>query len=301
MLHLNVDDLIFLSNAKGKLLLLGAWRAHKDDALRTARRISVLKLQNAVDLLDDTHLRLAALKLGDEATADILNTSDLQVVLKNGVAGDSRTLLLILNAAEARLDLLAGKVAHDGVKRGLILLVKQDELIRNDTHLLQSNSLGLGTRETFNNPALLAGFHLFNLLAHKFDDDLIAHVTVGLERLLDVFTILLVLLSDLARDQIANRDALEVFAFLAKVSSQAQSDLLALAARGSDEDDARSYTNKVKLSLEQFIFKSLLLSWFHNIALMHLLSGFSNLSIRYLTGSSGLLTIRERSMSSKVS
>ena len=59
--HLNVHDLIFLSDTKGVLLLLGAWRSHKDDSLGAARRIGILELENAVDLFNDTHLRRAAL------------------------------------------------------------------------------------------------------------------------------------------------------------------------------------------------------------------------------------------------
>lgn len=181
LLHLYVDNLVFFSNAQSELLFLRAWRAHEDNALRAAGCIRILQLQDAVDFFNDTHLRLATLELGDEATADVFDPSDLQVVLKNGVAGNSLALLHVFNAANASFDLFTRKIAHDSVKSGSIVLVQKDEFVGDDTHLLQSDGLSLSARETFNDPALLASLHLLNLLFHKFDDDFVAHVTVSLQ------------------------------------------------------------------------------------------------------------------------
>ena len=235
---MNVDDLVFLGDAKGILFFLGAWGAHQDDTLGSARGISVLKLKNAVDLLNDAHLVSRALKLGDEALADVLDTSDLQVVLQNSIPCDSLPLLRVDVPGQATL--LTLKVAEDGVIGLGIALVQHDELVRDDTHLLKCDGLRLRSGETLNDPALLSCFHKFNLLLDKFDHDLVLDVTVRFKRLLDVLTILLVFLGDLARDQVTDRDALEVVAFLGEMRGEAECDLLSLAAWGSDKDNTSS-------------------------------------------------------------
>ena len=84
------------------------------------------------------------------------------------------------------------------------------------------------------------------MLLDELDNDLVLDVTVSLERLLDVLAILLVLLRDLARDQVSNRDALEVLAFLVEVSRKTECDLLTLAAWGSHKNDASSFNKKSK-------------------------------------------------------
>ena len=210
--------------------------------MRAAWRISVLQLEDAVDLLNDTVGRGAALELGDEAAADVFDTPDLQTVLKNGVASDSLTLLLIIDAANTWLDLrcLTRKVANDSIKSGLIILVKQDELVRDHTHLLKCNSLSLSARETFNNPAFLAGLHLLNLLAHEFDNDFVANVTVSRERLLDILTILLILLCDLIAKQVTHSDTLKVLALVNEICLQSKGNSLMLATRRSNKHNARS-------------------------------------------------------------
>ncbi len=77
LLHLNIDNLVFLSNVESILLFLGARRAHKDNTLGSTRCIRVLEVQNAIDFFDNAHLRLATLQLSHEALAYVLNTSYL--------------------------------------------------------------------------------------------------------------------------------------------------------------------------------------------------------------------------------
>ena len=81
LLHLNIYDLVFLSNVESILLFFGARGTHEDNTLRSTRCIRILKLQNAIDFFNDAHLRLATLELGYETLANILNTSDLKVIL----------------------------------------------------------------------------------------------------------------------------------------------------------------------------------------------------------------------------
>ena len=85
--------------------------------MRAAWRISVFQLKDAVDLLNDAVRCRAALELGDEAAADVFHAPDLKAVLKNGIASNSLTLLLIIDAANTWLDLrcLTRKVANDSI------------------------------------------------------------------------------------------------------------------------------------------------------------------------------------------
>jgi hypothetical protein len=136
--------------------------------------------------------------------ADVLDATNLQVVLKDSISCNSFTLGLIINFAKTGLSLLTRQISHDSFVSGLIILIQHDEFIRHDSHLLKSNGLSLSTREAFNDPTLLAVFHLLDLLLDKFDHDFIADVTVSSERLFNVFTKLLVFLSDLAGDQISD-------------------------------------------------------------------------------------------------
>lgn len=214
LLHLNIHYLVFLGDAQGILLLLGARRAHQDDALRSAWCISILQLKDSVDLFDDTVGRVVALHFSDAALADVLHSTDLQVVLEDCIAGDPLALLIVLDSCQTRFRLIAAQVPHHRFEGRFVALVQHDELVRYNTHLLQGNSLRLRPREAFDDPTLAHLLDLLNLLLHQFDDNLVAHVTVGFERLLDILTILLVFLGDLPRDQVSNGDALEVFALL---------------------------------------------------------------------------------------
>ncbi len=87
---------------------------------------------------------------------------------------------------------------------GRVLLVEHNELVRNNAHFLQCNSLGLCPWETFNDPAFLASFHLFNLLLHKFDHNFISDIAVRGKRLLDILSELLIFLGDLTSDQVTH-------------------------------------------------------------------------------------------------
>ena len=103
--------------------------------------------------------------------------------------------------------------------------------------------MSFGARETLDNPALLAGLHCFDLLAHELDDDFITNVTVGLQRLLDALTVLLILLRDLVAEKVTDGDALKVsLALVDEISLKTQGNSLMLAAWGSNKNDARSYT-----------------------------------------------------------
>ena len=96
----------------------------------------------------------------------------------------------------------------------IVVLVKQNELVRDDAHLLESDRLRLCPREAFNDPAFLTCFNLLDLLLDELDDDLVTHVTVSLHRLLNILSVRLVLLSDLTSDEISDRDAVELLPFL---------------------------------------------------------------------------------------
>ena len=74
---LNVDNLVLLSDAECVLFLLRTWGAHQDNPLGSSGSVRVIQLQNAVDLFNDSHLRLIALKLRDETLANVLDSLQL--------------------------------------------------------------------------------------------------------------------------------------------------------------------------------------------------------------------------------
>ena len=96
------------------------------------------------------------------------------------------------------------QISYHGSGCFLVVLVQEDELVGSDAHLLEGNGLGLRPWETLNDPALLTLLNGLNLLFNELNHDFIANVTIRFKRLLDLLTMLLVLLSDLASDQIAN-------------------------------------------------------------------------------------------------
>ena len=77
LLDLHVDKLVFLGNLERILLFLGAGRTHQDDALGSAWSISILQLENAVDLFNNAHLFTLAFKLCYETLTDVLHSLDL--------------------------------------------------------------------------------------------------------------------------------------------------------------------------------------------------------------------------------
>lgn len=117
---------------------------------------------------------------------------------------DSLSLIGVIDPSKTGFGLLRAQVPHDRLKRVLITLVQQDELVRYHTHLLQGNCLGFSPGKAFNDPALFVMLHQLNLLLHQFDYNLIPDVTVSLERLLNVLSVLLILLRDLPSDQVSN-------------------------------------------------------------------------------------------------
>ena len=162
------------------------------------RCISVLELKNAVDLLNDTVLVIAACKLCHEALTNVLHTSDLQVVFEDGIARYSLPLLLVHAGCSL------SHIPYHGVGCFLVFLFQKDELIRYDSHLLQGNCLGLRPREAFYDPTLFPLLNSLYLFFDQLDYNFIADVTVGLKRLLDLLTVLLVLLCNLASDKVTN-------------------------------------------------------------------------------------------------
>ena len=198
LLHLHVNNLVFLCDAKRKLLLLRTGGAHKNDALGPSRSISVLELENAVDLLNDTILVIAARQLCHEALTNVLDTSNLQIVFEDGIARYSLPLLLVHAACSL------SQIPYHSFGCLLVFLFQEDELIGYDTHLLEGYCLGLSPREAFYDPTLLSLFDSLYLFFDQLNYDFIANVTVGLKRLLDLLTVLLVLLSDLASDKVAH-------------------------------------------------------------------------------------------------
>ena len=96
------------------------------------------------------------------------------------------------------------QISYHGSGCFLVVLVQEDELVGSDAHLLEGNGLGLRPWETLNDPALLTLLNGLDLLFNELNHDFIANVTIRFKRLLDLLTMLLVLLSDLASDQIAN-------------------------------------------------------------------------------------------------
>ena len=241
LLDLHVDHLVLLSDAKRVGFLLGARGAHQNNALWAAGRIRVLQFEYTVDLLNDSHLARAALELGDEALADVLDAADLQVVFKHCIVSDSLPLRRVIDPAHAWLVLFPAQVAQDSVQRALIVLIQQDELVGDHAHLLQGDRLAFSPWEPLYDPTLLPLLHLIDLLLDELDHDLVLDVTVRFQRLLDILAVLLVLLRDLPSDQVSHGDALEVLAFLAEVRGEAERDLLALRAGWSNEYNPRSY------------------------------------------------------------
>ena len=127
-----------------------------------------------------------------------MHTSNLQIVFEDGIASYPLPLLLV-HAGRG-----LSHIPHYGLGCFLIFLFQEDELIGYDTHLLQGNRLGLRPREAFYNPTLLALLNSLDLFLDELNYNFVANVTVGLERLLNLLTVLLVLLSDLASDEIAD-------------------------------------------------------------------------------------------------
>jgi len=113
LLYLNVDELILLSNLEGVLLFLGARGAHQDDALRTAWCISLLVFEDAVDLFNNAHLLVVAIKLGYEALADAFDSLDLQVVLKDGVARDFSNLCWVIDPSNSWLTVTTAEIPRN--------------------------------------------------------------------------------------------------------------------------------------------------------------------------------------------
>ena len=110
---------------------------------------------------------------------DVFHASDLQVVLKDSIAGNSLALLLIIDATKTRLRLLTREISQDCLVSLSIILLEHNEFVRNDAHLLQSNSLGLRPGESLDDPALLASLHLLDLLFDQLDNDLVSDIAVG--------------------------------------------------------------------------------------------------------------------------
>ena len=162
------------------------------------RSISVLEFEYAVDLLNDTVLVIAACKLCHKALTNVLHSSNLQIVFEDGIARYSLPLLLVHAGSSL------SHIPHHGFGCFLVFLFQEDELIGYDTHLLEGDCLGLRPREAFYDPTLLPLLYSLNLFFDQLNYNFIANVTVGLERLLDLLTVLLVLLSDLASDKVTN-------------------------------------------------------------------------------------------------
>ena len=85
----------------------------------------------------------------------------------------------------------------------MVVLVQEDELVGSYAHLLKGDRLCLRPWETLNDPALLSLLNGLNLLLDELNYDFITNVTIRFKRLLNLLTMLLVLLSDLASDEIA--------------------------------------------------------------------------------------------------
>mmetsp|Transcript_35634 Transcript_35634/g.46895 ORF Transcript_35634/g.46895 Transcript_35634/m.46895 type:complete len:264 (+) Transcript_35634:413-1204(+) len=167
LLHLHVHNLVLFCDAKSELLFFGARRTHEDDALGSAGSICVLQLENAVDLLNNSHFALVALQLGNETSANVLHSLNLQVVLEDSILRNSLSLAQVVDANEARLNFaLARKVALNRFECHLVVLVEQNELVWDDSHLLERDGLSLRPGESLDDPAFLALLHLLNLLAH---------------------------------------------------------------------------------------------------------------------------------------
>ena len=190
--------MVLLSDAKRNLLFLRTRLAHKNNALRASRCVGVFEFENAVDFFNDTVLVIAACQLRHEALTNILNTSHLQIVFEHCIARNSLPLFFV----KARCGL--AQIPYYCVGCFLVVLVQEDELVGCDTHLLEGDRLGLRPWETLNDPALLSLLNGLNLLLDELNYDFIANVTIRFKRLLNLLAMLLVLLSDLASDEIAN-------------------------------------------------------------------------------------------------
>ena len=112
---------------------------------------------------------------------------------------------MVIDASDSGFGLTTwAQIAHNRLESILICLIQQDELVWDHTHLLQSDCLGFSPGEALNDPTFLPLFHLLDLLLDQFYYNFISHVTVSLQRLLDIFTVLLVLLDFLPSDEITH-------------------------------------------------------------------------------------------------
>ena len=117
-------------------------------------------------------------ELSNGALADFLHSRDLEVVLKDGVSCELFEALWVVDASDNVVLVVALELFFDLLVGGLGILLQHDELLRDDAHLLECDSLNLSSGEALDDPALLFCLHDVDLRANKLYNDLVLDVGV---------------------------------------------------------------------------------------------------------------------------
>jgi len=179
--------------------------------------------------------------LRDLALANLFDALHLEIVLLGSGFGKLSQTSWVADSHASTAAIL--QLLVKASQRDRVLLLQHNELVWDDTHLLESDCLDFSSRETFDDPTSLFLFHELHLHFHKLDDDFILHVAVSLTGLLNLDTVVR-MLGHLLVDEVTDRDAGHGVTLLLKMVSQCQSNFLSLASWRPDEDDSAGYNSK---------------------------------------------------------
>lgn len=110
---------------------------------------------------------LRAIDRVDELVEGVFDSSHIDLVLLVHPLGD------LISHVTVDILILRHQVLLDLGKRGMLPDVQVDELVWNDAHLLQGESLDARPGESLNDPALRLLLVAGDLGLHKFDHDLV--------------------------------------------------------------------------------------------------------------------------------
>ena len=119
--------------------------------------------------------------------ASLLDSLDLKTVLSEGILRELLDIVFLelydlIFALEVPLDLLDAHVPLD---------LEQDELVRDDSHLLECDSLQACAGESLDDPArasMAVPLKLLDLHLDQLDHDLVLDIAVGLPRFDDLLS-----------------------------------------------------------------------------------------------------------------
>lgn len=152
-----------------------AWGSEEDHSWRSAGSCASEPYSQHLGQVVSYHVHLGAggaVVLVDESFESILDTLNMEVILLNSLVDNFIKLIPKVTRAVISHGLL------DGFLRSLVIALQKDELIRNNSDLLQAHSLDFSSWETFHNPAFVFFLMLEHSCLHQVDNDLVWHVSV---------------------------------------------------------------------------------------------------------------------------